>query len=104
MQCAGSPDWIGQSCKSVDGTCLCSQQDDGDFDDREIARFRENTERNDHGSRAGRRMIDVQQDHNGSGKRKCKSRGQNAGPIDFTAKSFRKGVHARHLIGSEAAQ
>lgn len=79
MRCAGSPDRIGQSCKSVDGKCLCSQQDDSDFDDREISRFRQDTERNDHGSRAGGRMIDVQQDHDGPGKRKSKGRRQNAG-------------------------
>jgi hypothetical protein len=48
--------------------------------------------------------IDVQQDHDGSGTRNCKSSGQNAGPIDFTAEPFREGVHARHSIGREAAE
>jgi hypothetical protein len=34
------------------------------------ARFRQDSERNDHHSRAGGRVIDVQQDHDGLGKRK----------------------------------
>jgi hypothetical protein len=74
------------------------------LDAREIARFRQDSERNDHDSRAGGRVIDVQQDHDGPGKRKCKGRRQNAGTIDFASNSFGKAVYARHLLGGEAAQ
>ncbi len=46
----------------------------------------------------------MQQDHDGSGKRKRKGRGQNAWPVDFPAEAFRKGVHAGDFVGSEAAK
>jgi hypothetical protein len=70
MQCLAPPDWIWQSRQSVDGERLRCQQHDGDFDDWEIFRFCEDAKRNDHARCAGGRMIDVQQNHDGSGKRK----------------------------------
>lgn len=61
MRCLAAPDWIWQSRESVNRERLRCQQHDGNFDDGEIVRFREDAKRNDHGRCAGSRMIDVQQ-------------------------------------------
>lgn len=104
MRCLAAPDWIWQSRESVNYERLRCQQDDGDFDDREIFSFRQEAKRNNHGRCAGGRVVDVQQDHDGSGQRKRQCRRQNAGPIDFTGEPFWENMHARDFIGPEAAK
>jgi hypothetical protein len=69
IRCLTSPDWVWQSRKPVDRERLYCQQHDGNFDDWQIVRVRENSKRNDHGGRAGRRMIDVREHHDSPGKR-----------------------------------
>ena len=88
MGCAAPPDWILQSGESVDDECLCCQQDDCDFNDHEIFRFREDAKGNDHRSRAGRRMIDAQQDQDGPGKCEGERGCQNAWPVDLSSRTL----------------
>lgn len=99
-----SPNGIRQPRKPVNGECLGCEQNYSDLDDREISRFRQDSQGDDHRGGARRWMVDAQEDHNRPSKRKRKGGGENAGPIDFAAESFREGVHARDSIGSEAAK
>ena len=97
------PKRIGEASEAVNGPCLRDKEEDGDFNDDEFARLRNDAERNDERGGPCGRVAHPEEHHDGPGCGKRKSSGEDSGPEDCVMYAKGLGAGSRKDEGSIAA-